>query len=344
MQTLIENYRNLTAEHCGSGSMRNLLFHYCGLELDEAVVFGLGSGLDGLFIPAPGEQPPYMFFGRGGSMEPDLATALDLDYREQVEPDDGLAWQVVAEEVAAGRPTMLSGDIYYLDYRDFSVHFPGHRFVLLGYDDEAQTVFVADRTDEETQTCSMEALRLSRNAPVGISSLNRWGRFSSARVGHSLEQACEIALARTVKRMLGEDSSQRDAFSQDGLQGVGSGLQGIATLGTNMAQWPVASAAIPYARYLENCIVKFGTGGALFRNLFTGFLRWAEIVRTDLVDATAVAKAGEVAALWDDLAIQMKAVSDSQGSGDCWDNPCRLLGRIYNAEEHLFEALADRLN
>ncbi len=343
MKVLIEDYRNLTAEHCGSGSMRNLIFHYCNLELDEAVVFGLGSGIDAMYIPAPGEKPPLMFFGRGGSMETDLATALDLDYTEQTESDDDKAWSDVAAEVAAGLPTMLSGDIFYLDYREYTVHFPGHRFVLLGYDDDTQSTYLADRTDEETQRCSMQALRLSRNAPVGLSSVNRWGRFSSGRVGHSLEEACRIALERSVGRMLGEKRYENMAQIDD-IPDVVFGLAGIQRLASSMANWPKGEQAVVYARYIENCIARFGTGGAFFRNLFAGFLVWAHERRGDLVGEQAVVMGRQVAALWDELAVQMMAINDSKGAGDCWNNPCRILTRIHTAEEQLFYMLADGLN
>jgi hypothetical protein len=35
MRHRIENYRNLPGEHCGSTAMRNLLYHYCGLDTDD---------------------------------------------------------------------------------------------------------------------------------------------------------------------------------------------------------------------------------------------------------------------------------------------------------------------
>ena len=44
VKTLIEGYRSFPGEHCGSVAMRGLLRHYCGLELPEPAVFGLGSG------------------------------------------------------------------------------------------------------------------------------------------------------------------------------------------------------------------------------------------------------------------------------------------------------------
>ena len=45
MRAMIDDFRIAPAGHCGSGSMRNLIYHYCHLDLEEGVVFGLGAGL-----------------------------------------------------------------------------------------------------------------------------------------------------------------------------------------------------------------------------------------------------------------------------------------------------------
>ena len=143
MQTMIEGYRNYPGEHCGSVAMRGLLDFYCGLELPEDVLFGLGAGLDSSYLCVPGMSPSAISVGRTASMEVDLAAALGVDYEEKPDSDDERAWHDVREEVLAGRPTMLSGDIFYLDYRDYKVHFPAHRFVLLGFDDEREVAYIA---------------------------------------------------------------------------------------------------------------------------------------------------------------------------------------------------------
>jgi len=57
MRHLIESYRNLPGEHCGSTAMRNLLNHYCALDIAEEVAFGLGSGLDFFLIEGKGVDP-----------------------------------------------------------------------------------------------------------------------------------------------------------------------------------------------------------------------------------------------------------------------------------------------
>ncbi|MFT4769339.1 MAG: hypothetical protein ACI8RN_002483 [Glaciecola sp.] len=344
MRVLIENYRNLTAGHCGSGSMRNLIYHYTGLELDEGVVFGLGSGLDSVYFDYPHADPPYMCFGRGSSFETDVTEALGIDYQETAQADDAQAWEDVRQEVIAGRPTMLSGDIYYLDYRKFKVHFPGHRFVLLGFDDKRDEVYVADRTDEETQTCSTEGVRLSRNPPVGMSTCNTWGKFHSTQVRHSLPDACGLALRKTVGRMLNFDSSQRDlmaAMRGDTQGDLEVGLEGLRMLAKQLPRWAELDDPRSHAQYLDNAIIKFGTGGGFFRDHFAAFMRWSALQRPDLVGPTTVSLAEGAAKGWNDLSPIMQDIVAAPKDAAQWQRAQLQLEDIFEQEYSLFGHLAD---
>ena len=91
MKTMIEGYTSFPGEHCGSVAMGGLLNHYCGLELPEAAVFGLGSGASCAYLSGGPLDPSAMVAGRTSHMEQDLATNLQLDYREQAEVTDFLA-------------------------------------------------------------------------------------------------------------------------------------------------------------------------------------------------------------------------------------------------------------
>jgi hypothetical protein len=344
MRHLIENYRNLTAGHCGSGSMRNLLYHYCKLDLPEGVIFGLGAGIDSVYMPAMGVEPPFMLFGRGSSMETDLAETLGVDYRETAQPDDQQAWQDVKEEILAGRPTMLSGDIFYLDYRKFKVHFPAHRFVLLGFDEAREEVYIADRTEEETQTCSMSALALSRNPPSDISTCNTWGKFHSSRVSHDLGFACEIALKKTVERMLGIDKSQLELMRkmQSGAaQSPAVGLKGLRTFCDELPQWAELDDARPHLEYVDNMIIKFGTGGGFFRDHFAHFMHWAADQRPDLISSTTVKLAEQAASEWNQLSPTLQQLAQDTNNSALWSQAAEQAIDIYETEYSLFGHLAD---
>lgn len=341
---LITDYRNVPGEHCGSTAMRNLLFHYCGLDLSEEEIFGLGSGIDLMLIENEAFIPGVVLFGRGPMLEADVGEALGIDYRERIEPDDAKAWEVVKAEVAAGRPTMLSGDALYLDYRDFKVHFPSHRFVLLGFDDERCVAFVADRIDPETQECSYEALANSRNPKDFVSTVNQWGRFEDCEPKRSLPDAFRRAIAKSAARMTGEDDSHvadyAGAGDGDSASRAASGLGAFEPLSQVLARLPEHPRGGEIARYAGSCIEAFGTGGGNFRTLFAGFLSKARTAVPDAVPADAPELAAEASRLWTGISQRLSAFSKS-GEISELDSATGLVSQTAATETRLFEGLAE---
>lgn len=346
MKVILQDYINQTSEHCGSGSMRDLIRHYCALDLPEHVVFGLGAGLDAMYFPLPGNTPPFMFVGRGVSMEQDLAFTLGLDYQEITQADNDIAWQEARQEIIDGRPTMLAGDIFYLDYRKFKVHFPGHRFVLVGFDDEEEQVYIADRTECEPQICSLQGVRDIRNSPVGISSHNLWGKFHSGEVRHSLEEACELALRITAARMLGEDRSQIEMLGAQagGSDFVAGGLAALVLFRAQLKSMPERSNDTSLAKSLVDNIVNFGTGGGFFRVMFAEFMQWSKSQRPDVVNEDMVLAASLAATQWTEIANIASTLSTDASDLQAWTAVDSLLLQVENTERRMFETLAEQLH
>lgn len=332
MKTLIEGYTNFPGEHCGSSAMRGLLHHYCGLALPEPAVFGLGSGLACVYLAGNEMDPARLVFGRTIRMEADLAENLQVDYRERTEADDDVAWQTVREEVLEGRPTMLSGDILYLDYREYKVHFPGHRFVLLGFDDATEKAAIADRINVEPELCSYGALRTSRNPPEGMSTQNLWGRFHGTDVGRSLADATRAALARCADHMLGSGAAVETGFQAS----VSLGVDGIRRLADDLPQWAERDDASWIASYNARCIEKFGNGGGNFRRLYAGFLDWARDLDTRLVPAGAGEKARRAAGGWTALSETLAGLAKGDTSNGDWNQARHQAHEIADLEEALF--------
>lgn len=337
MRHLIEGYRNLPGSHCGSTAMRNLLAHYCGLELTEEVVFGLGSGLDLLYLRSADLSPSALVLGRSVTMEIDVAAALQVAYREQPDPDDEHAWQAVRGEVLAGRPTMLSGDAFYLTYRDFRVHFPSHRFVLLGFDDEAAEAWVADRIEPAAQRCSLDGLRRSRNPPDFISTYNLWGRFDDGAVGRALPDAFSHALARSARRMLGDDRSQANVLAmlaRGRPLTASSGLAAMRELADDLPGLLGRPDGQAIATYAAACLEKYGTGGGNFRRMYAGFLRAAGAHLPGRVPADAAERADASAAAWTEVSAHLGAFDGAAAA--------TALRRALAEETRLFESLAQQ--
>ena len=346
MKTLIENYESFPGVHCGSVAMRGLLNHYCDLKLPEAAVFGLGSGAASVYIKGPDLNPGAMLFGRTMNMEQDLAANLDVDYRERPEEDDAVAWEVVREEVLAGRPTMLSGDILYLDYREFKVNFPGHRFVLLGFDDEIQKVSIADRIRPEPEICSYGALFTSRNPPKGMSTHNLWGRFHDTGVGRGLVDATERAIAICAKSMLAEanepevGSATPPPIASEGME-MRSGISAVRALADDVVGWSTREDAGWIAGYNASCIEKFGNGGGNFRRLYSRFLSWARDLEPRLVPESAPALALEAADRWTEVSNALFAASRDEGNLQHWNDAADHARQVADLEDRLFRSLAD---
>jgi len=342
MRAMIEGYEIFPGEHCGSASMRGLLKHYCGLALPEAAVFGLSAGLDCMYLENPALDPPVAVFGRTPTLEADLGRILEVDYREQTDPDDDHAWEAVRDEVLAGRPTMLSGDILYLDYREFKVHFPGHRFVLLGFDDPAQKAFVADRVRDVPEACSYAALRKSRNPPEGLSTRNLWGRFHDTRVGRTLPDAARLAIRTCAERMLGRAAEPRDAgpLSPDAAARAAFGVAGIRRFAEALPGWAARDDARWAASFNARCIEKFGNGGGNFRRLYAGFLAWARALDPGLAPADAPQLATRAADGWTAISERLAAASAEGADATPFAEAAALAREVADVEEKLFEGLA----
>lgn len=338
MKALIRGYRNFPGEHCGSSSMRGLLLHYCGLELPEDAVFGLASGVASVYMTGPGLDPAHLLFGRGFHIETDLADTLQIDYREAPEPDDDVAWQSVRAEVVAGRPTMLSGDIFYLDYREYKVHFPGHRFVLLGFDDETEKVAIADRINVEPEFCSYGALRISRNPPEGMSTHNLWGKFHGTDVGRTLVDAARVAIEKCRSAMLNEAEPEGGLEPGGGIS-VALGIEGTRKFAESLPAWADRDDAPWLASYNARCIEKFGNGGGNFRRLYAGFLDWARALDASLVPAGVGARMREAADGWTAISEDLITVSKDPTRVELWGSARKKALEIADREEEIFRSL-----
>jgi hypothetical protein len=341
VKTMIEDYQSTPGEHCGSVAMRSLLRYYCGVELPEAAVFGLGAGIECVYLDIPTASPAISVFGRTASLEKDLGEILQVDYREQPEEDDEHAWQVVREEVLAGRPTMLTGDILYLDYREYKVHFPAHRFVLLGFDDEIEKAFIADRIRPEAEACSYGALRESRNPPEGMSTHNLWGRFHGTEVGRSLRDAAALAIERAASHMLGRagEESGFGSFSGAGSAPV-MGVAAIDHFANELPGWAKREDVLGLASFNASCLEKFGNGGGNFRRLYAGFLEWAHALDPKLAPASAAGLATAAADGWTAASTCLYRVAEEGPRPELFEEAARQMARVATTERNLFEGLA----
>jgi len=133
-RVLIEEFPHAPGGHCGSTSMRDLLKFY-GHEFTEDMVFGLGAGIDFMYVSGPSIEPPVYIGGRSPELEAYLCQTLGVGMELVTGLDAESGWLAVKELMDSGVPVLVHADVYYLDYLHAKRHFSAHRIVLVGYDD-----------------------------------------------------------------------------------------------------------------------------------------------------------------------------------------------------------------
>ena len=326
MTVVVDSYSHRTGEHCASTALRNLLSHH-GVELSEPMIFGLASGLGFYYLQVESLSPSRMFHGRTASLESDFGRNTGIPFSDRSEPDDERAWQAVRERIDRGRPVMVSTDTYYLGYHRTTSHFPGHRCVVVGYDDASQTALIADRKFEGIQRCAYEDLRRARNAPDHpISCENRYGDFEGEpKLGLSLDEAIRTALRRTACGMLEPDED------------LPAGIPALRALASDFADWANAEDWSWAARFGYQVVVKRGAGGSFFRSLYRDFLRESAPLVPEIARALPAERMDAIAARWRDLAAVLKQQSENDACDpDLFRQAGRIAGELADAEERFF--------
>jgi len=331
MAVTIEGYDHQPGEHCASTALRNILrFH--GTEISEGMVVGLAGGLGFYYLGGPGMSPSRMFHGRTLTLEQDFCRNVAIPFEEPEEEDDDRAWEVVREKLDRGLPVLLSTDTFYLGYQNTTSHFPGHRAVLVGYDDEQGTVQIADRKYPEYQVCSYQELRRARNADdYPMSCRNQYGDFQSdVELGRPLRDAAVIAMRSNADWMLME--------SADRMTGIGA----MRRLAGDFASWRELEDWSWAARFGYQVVIKRGAGGSFFRSLYADFLRESEALLPALAERKMAAKMDAIAAGWRDLAGVLKQQSELERcEPELFERAGEQLGELAGHEEGFFEELRD---
>ena len=317
----VPGYTHTPGQHCGSTALRNLLaFH--GVQISEAMAFGLGAGACFYYVALEQASPSRWFNGRTARLEENFRDLTGAALGMQTfKAGDGSAWEAARAEVDAGRPVLLLTDLYYLDHYGSSAHFPGHAVVLAGYDEDL--AHLSDTGFEELQGTRLENLDKARHSSHPAYPLQgQMFTVSDAVDPERLRAAIPAAIGRAAEEML------EPTF------GELAGLPALKRLAAEVGSWPEAAEDWHWcARFGYQVIERRGTGGGAFRLIYSRFLEEA--------DRPEAALAATAAARWTDLAGALRTASERDDPGPAlWREIDALAHRVVEAEEHLWSALA----
>lgn len=321
--------------HCETNTLRNMLYH-AGADISEAMLFGLGQGIDFQYwdAPDPSHSTP-MLTGRIGPalVARNACAALGVELRESRSPDADSARSAAAKVLGDGHVVGISVDIFYLDYFSSRSHFAAHYIALYGLDDDV--AYVVD-TDQQggAQTLAEESLRRARDSDEGFlpsPNLQMYVPELPARLTSDLDQVLREqiwdAIRLTAERMLTDHGPQ-------------FGIPAIRRAASEITGW---SDALAFPHEAVSGIGRFwryaGTGGANFRKLYREFLLEARQRTGDAELEPFSDEFDEVRQQWDQAIEMLMGYGTADDGRRHLDAVAARLNAIADAEHSLFDRL-----
>jgi hypothetical protein len=327
-------FRHYHSAHCESGVTSNLLKN-AGVDISEAMAFGIGSGLFFVHLPFVKVMgiplTSYRSFPGGIFKKTCKRLGVPFKYKNF---SNALSGSRALEDFAREeRAVGVRANIFWLNYipEKFRFQFNAHNLVVYGRSPSGEFC-VSDPVMEEPSVCPPQSMTRARfsKGPLSPKGLIFYPALTGATFDDSrMEKAVRQGIRETVNGML---------FSPIWFAGVG----GIRYLSRQMRKWPKRLGDQDKLKlYVSNVVrmqEEIGTGGAGFRLLYAAFLQEAGVRFGDQALQTAAAELTEAGTLWREFATQAARFCKDRLDGDFNQIPDLLL-KIADLEEAVYRGL-----
>lgn len=324
---IIPKMRPFDGQHCETTTAGTLL-RCLGIEVSEAMLFGLGQGLG--FIYWTMKSMPHPFIG--GRIKPDHLTAnlcanLNLQLNLKETSSKKKAWSTVQDLLERNIPVGLKLDSYHLEYFTTKVHFAGHYVAMYGYDDD--DVFLVDtRQQGGAVKTSKESLALARAEKGPMSSKNLAFWITDDKKRRRLKDALIPAIINNCRDYLNPPIKN-------------FGFKGIKKTADSIETWFLESDDVKRDFTTTAMLMeKAGTGGALFRNMYRDFLFEAADILSSKDIEDCAASFASIAKQWTSVA-ELLNNAGSSGNVDFIQQASGTLSNIAELERKTISRLFD---
>jgi hypothetical protein len=271
-------FKSLKTHHCVTGSMRHI-YAYHDHDISEDMLLGIGSGVGFIYWHMKGAPP--LIGGRANferpgeeGLEKTTGRRTGVVVESYTTSSARKAERTLLEMLDAGEPVMIHCDMGFLPYFDFgdsNYHFGGHVVVVCGYDTETHQVLIADR--DGVYPVSMEDLAKARDSKYKpFPPMHKWYTFDFSTKRQPTAHEVRQAIAEQAARMLEPPISN-------------IGVKGIRRAAKRALKWPDQMDEDELRFTLFNTFIFIdateGTGGGIFRYMFSRFLREAADIMGD---------------------------------------------------------------
>lgn len=302
--------------HCENGVASNLLRNQ-GLELNEPMVFGIGSGLFFVYLPflKINHAPAVSYRPLPGQIFNRLANRLGIKIKRIKFSNKRKAQEVLEENLRNNIPTGLQVGVYHLSYfpDEYRFHFNAHNLVVFGK--ENGNFLISDPVMETTTLLTEEELERVRFAKGALA--------PKGQLYYPIYIPQNIDLAPAIKKAIKKTCN--DMLAPVPIIGV----RGIRMVGRAILKWPKKHGVKKANHYLGQIVrmqEEIGTGGGGFRFIYAAFLQQAaEILNNKELE---------------ELSLEMMKI------GDLWRDFAVNASRVYKQrsnQENVYEALSAEL-
>lgn len=327
------DYRHRQSAHCENGVTAGLISHY-GVEMSEAMAFGIGGGLFFGYIPfiKLNNLPLTTFRALTGAVFNRATKELGIKVVSRKFRDQQLAMQVLDETLASGTPVGLQTGAWWLPYfpEAYRFHFNMHNLVVFGK--EGDNYLISDPVFPEPVLCAAEDLMKARFAK---GTLAPKGKMYCLK-----EMPPRVDLAKAVR---GGIRVATKAMLKYPLPIIG--ISGIRYLAKRLETWPAKLGHDQSLLYLGQLIrmqEEIGTGGAGFRFIYAAFLHEAAGCLEDDRFLEFSARMTGIGDRWREFAVKAARNCKGRAGGeDSFPAMADILRDCADREEQLYLDLAE---
>jgi len=317
--------------HCESGVTANLLLHQ-GIEMSEAMAFGIGAGLFFGYLPFVriNGLPLVTFRSAPGSIFRRVAKRLGVEVARQKFRDPDKSMQALDQALEQQIPVGLQTGVFWLPYFPPALrfHFNAHNLVVLGR--EGDNYRISDPVLDETVLCPHEDLLQARFAKGALAPKGTMFYLKNVPARIDLRPAVKAGIREVGRRMVKAPVPI-------------IGVRGMRFLAKQLEGWPQKLGPKRAGQYLGHLIrmqEEIGTGGGGFRFIYAAFLQEAaELLERPRLNDLSRELTG-IGDYWREFAVC--AARRCKGRGEEETSYPRLGAMLRNCadrEEKLFRAL-----
>jgi len=321
------DFEHRMAAHCENGVISNMLRYY-GIDLSEALIFGIGSGIYFSYLPfyKLNGMPVISFRPWPGLIFKRITKALNIKMHIELFRNPEKAMKALDDNLENGIPTGMVVGVFHLTYfpAPYRFHFNAHNIVGIGK--ENGEYLISDPVMEKIEHLSYDDLKRVRYA-MGIAK-PKGKMYYIEKISHTidLEKAIMKGLKRTILEMVK-------------LPGPIIGVTGIKYLSSRIKKWPKKYGEKKAAQYLGQIVrmqEEIGTGGAGFRFLFSAFLQEAsEKLQIPALNDLSM-KMTNVGDKWREFAVKAGRICKGRQTSETYDELSEFLQTIADEEKKVY--------